>query len=79
MVKRTQTSKAAVKAPPQFPALTKAQRDWVAARREELKAAIDAGIESGRKDGYRAFDIERILCLIEERRQTRRNKRAKRA
>lgn len=63
--------------PTEFPTLTKAQRAWVAARRNELKAAIDEGIESGERDGYRAFDVDRILAFIEQRRATKR--RAKRA
>ena len=63
--------------PTEFPALTKAQRSWIAARRRELKAAISDGIESGKKDGYRALDSERILAFIQQR-QTDRSKRAKR-
>lgn len=66
------------RAPPRFPALTPAQRAWVAARRAELKAAIDEGIESGEKDGYVAFDVERILGLIHERRTSKSPKRSKR-
>ena len=65
--------------PPLFPALTKAQRAWVVARRAELKAAVDEGIESGEKDGYRAFDADRILGFIEQRRANKTVKRAKRA
>ena len=56
------------KQPPAFPALTKSQKEWVAARRIELKVALEAGIESGKKDGYRAFDADRILAFIAERR-----------
>ena len=65
--------------PPEFPALTKDQRDWVAARRKELKSAIEAGIESGQKDGYRAFDAERILAFIQRRHADKPVKRVKRA
>jgi hypothetical protein len=54
--------------PPAFPGLTKPQKDWIAARRSELKTAIEAGIESGKTDGYRAFDADRILAFIEQRR-----------
>jgi uncharacterized protein YecT (DUF1311 family) len=63
--------------PPEFPTLTKAQRAWVAARRSELKAAVEEGIESGERDGYRAFDVDRILAFIEQRQTAKR--RAKRA
>jgi uncharacterized protein YecT (DUF1311 family) len=69
-------SSSATQAPPRFPALTAAQKAWVAARRTELKAAIDEGIESGAKDGYVAFDVQRILGLIEQRRSKVRAKRA---
>jgi len=65
--------------PPEFPTLTKDQRSWVASRRKELKSAIDAGIESGKKDGYRAFDVDRILGFIEGRRVDKPVKRVKRA
>ena len=65
--------------PPEFPALTKDQRDWVAVRRKELKSAIDAGIESGQNDGYRAFDAQRILAFIMQRRAAKPVKRVKRA
>jgi len=64
--------------PPAFPALTKAQRVWVSARREELASAVTAGIDSGEKDGYRAFDAERILAFIEERRLAKSPRRVKR-
>ena len=64
--------------PPNFPPLTKAQRAWVAARRGELKAAIDAGLESGDKDGYLTFDVDRILAFIEQRRRAKPLKRVKR-
>ena len=65
--------------PPDFPALTKDQRDWVAARRKELKSAIDAGVESGQKEGYRAFDAERTLAFITQRRADKPVKGVKRA
>jgi len=78
MAKRTTKGGTLTRLPPEFPALTKAQKAWVSARRSELKAAIDAGIESGTKEGYRAFDPERILTFIEQRRAQRTVRRAKR-
>jgi uncharacterized protein YecT (DUF1311 family) len=78
-MKRSPKTKTSTGQPPHFPGLTKAQRTWIAARRNELKAAIDEGIESGEKDGYRAFDADRILAFIEQRRTDKQAKRAKRA
>lgn len=65
--------------PPLFPALTKAQREWIAARRCELKSAINSGIESGKKSGYREFEAERLLSFIEGRRSRSRSDKKKRA
>lgn len=79
MTKSTSKAKDLTARPPEFPALTKAQRSWVASRRKELKSAIDAGIDSGKKDGYREFDVDRILAFIEKRGSDRPVKRAKRA
>ena len=60
-------SAAGTSRPSAFPALTKAQKDWVAARREELKITVQDGIESGKKSGYREFDAKRLLAFIAER------------
>lgn len=79
LMKRTPKTPKPSATPPLFPTLTKAQRAWVVARRAELKAAIDEGIASGAKDGYRAFDADRILAFIEQRRANRSLRRAKRA
>ena len=64
MSRTVSKAKNATQAPPRFPALTPAQKAWAAARRDELRAAIDEGIESGEKDGYVAFDVRRLLELI---------------
>lgn len=78
MAKNVPKSVSATRSPPRFPALTPAQRAWVAERREELKSAIDEGIESGEKNGYVAFDVERIVGLIRARRAGKAAKRSKR-
>jgi uncharacterized protein YecT (DUF1311 family) len=72
MKKTTRRSKSLTSKPEGFPALTKAQRDWVAERKKELKAAIAAGIASGKRHGYRTFDVERILSLVDRRQRERR-------
>ena len=61
----------ATKRPPSFPALTREQRAWIASRRRELKSAIDEGLKSGKAEGYRAFDADRLLSFIEQDRKKR--------
>ncbi len=60
--------------PPRFPALTKTQKSWVAARKRELEEALDVGRDQLDRGEGRPFDPKRLIAELKKRRKAKTTK-----
>jgi uncharacterized protein YecT (DUF1311 family) len=57
--------------PPKFPALTKTQRTWIAARKRELEDALQEGRDQLDRGEGRPFDVKRLTNELKRRRKAK--------
>jgi uncharacterized protein YecT (DUF1311 family) len=57
--------------PPRFPALTKTQKTWVAARKRELEDALGMGRDQLERGEGRPFDSKRLINELKRRRKAK--------